>query len=303
MHSKLSQAIKDDTASVRASLPTLQASIVAIKSDATAIRGAQSLEKHTAITEWLSPTDFPSQQHDIISRRQSGTGKWFLATTEFKRWLDGSDKTLFCPGIPGAGKTMMAAIAIDHLCRTTCGGGIEVAYLFCGYKGTADLDASDYFAAILKQLVQSRPNISAPLTLIYNDCIRRKTKPSLEEILSAIQTICQNYVTVYIIVDALDECSDIHGTREKLINELRQLQVVAAVDLRLMFTSRFLPDITQKFGSNVLEVRASEEDISCYVADQILRLSKCIQRDEELRHTVQSKIIEAVDGMLVFSKQ
>jgi hypothetical protein len=118
---------------------------------------------------WLSPTDFPSQQHDIISRRQTGTGQWFLETTEFKKWLDGSDKTLFCPGIPGAGKTMMAAIAIDHLYQTACGRNIEVAYLFCSYKGMADLNASGLFAAILKQLVQSGPNMSGPLTLIYDD--------------------------------------------------------------------------------------------------------------------------------------
>jgi hypothetical protein len=101
----LSQAIKDDTASI-------QASTIAIEADTAAIRYAQSLQRHTAIIEWLSPTDFPSQQHDINSRRQTGTGQWFLETTEFKKWLDGSDKTLFCPGIPGAGKTMMAAIAI-----------------------------------------------------------------------------------------------------------------------------------------------------------------------------------------------
>jgi hypothetical protein len=65
--------------------------------------------------QWLSLTDFPTQQHDITSRKQDGTGQWVLDSAEFKKWLDGPDKTLFCPGIPGAGKTMMAAIAIDHL--------------------------------------------------------------------------------------------------------------------------------------------------------------------------------------------
>jgi len=88
--------------------------------------------------EWLSPIDFPAQQHDIITQRQEGTGQWFLDSPEFKRWLQGSDKTLFCPGIPGAGKTMMAAIAIDHLCRTAQCGDIVVAYLFRNYKAQAD---------------------------------------------------------------------------------------------------------------------------------------------------------------------
>jgi hypothetical protein len=42
--------------------------------------------------EWLSPTDFPAQQRDIIIRRQEGTGQWFVDSPEFKRWLQGSDK-------------------------------------------------------------------------------------------------------------------------------------------------------------------------------------------------------------------
>jgi hypothetical protein len=87
--------------------------------------------------EWLSPTDFPAQQHDI-TRRQKDTGQWLLDSPQFRRWLQGLDKTLFCPGIPGAGKTMMAAIAITHLCRTAGCDDIGVAYLFCNYKAQTD---------------------------------------------------------------------------------------------------------------------------------------------------------------------
>jgi hypothetical protein len=98
----------------------------------------QKLRQHHAIMQWLSPADFSVQQHDIITRRQKGTGQWFVDTPEFKGWLQGFDKTLFCPGIPGAGKTMMAAIAIDHLCGTTPCDDIGVAYLFCSYKAQTD---------------------------------------------------------------------------------------------------------------------------------------------------------------------
>jgi len=44
-------------------------------------------------------------------------------------------------------------------------------------------------------------------------------------------------------------------------------------------------------------VRASEEDVRRFVVGQIPRLSNCIQRDEELKHAVQNKIVEAVNGM------
>jgi len=288
--------MKEDTSSVRGTLPSLQTHVVAIRDVQNLQWDAQKLQQHDAIIEWLSRMDFPAQQQDIISRRQEGTGQWFLDSPEFKRWMQGSNKTLFCPGIPGAGKTMMAAIVVDYLYRTARCDNIGVAYLFCNYKAQADQSVPSLLAALLKQLVQSRPDIAAPVTQIYEHHSRQKTRPSLDDIFGALQSVCSNHATVYIAVDALDECADKYDARGRLIDKLRELQDRA--DVRLLFTSRFIPEITQKFQSNpILEVRASEEDVKRFVAGQIPRLPNCIQRDEELKQAVQDKIVEAVDGM------
>ncbi|KAL9049918.1 MAG: hypothetical protein Q9162_006945 [Coniocarpon cinnabarinum] len=97
-YSTLAQDIQKDTFSIR-----------------TSLRDTQAQQQHVLVMQWLSPTDFDAQQHDIISRRQDGTAQWFLNSPEFKKWFQGSCKTLFCPGIPGAGKTMMAAVAVEYL--------------------------------------------------------------------------------------------------------------------------------------------------------------------------------------------
>jgi len=289
VNSKLSQAIN-------AKVDALHAGAQAIKVVTKSIRNTQGLQQHHAIMEWLSPTDFPAQQHDIISRRQEGTGQWFVDSPEFKTWLQGSDKTLFCPGIPEAGKTMMAAIAIDHLCGMAEGIGIGIAYLFCSYKAQTDQSAPSLLAALVKQLVQSRPEITAPVTHVYDQHSKRGSRPSLDEMFSVLQSVCSNYTAVHIVVDVLDECADRDGARGRLIDKLRNLQ--ATTDVRLLFTSCFVPEITQKFQSNpILEVRASEEDVRRFVAGQMSRLPNCIQRNDELTRAVQNKIVEAVDGM------
>jgi len=281
--------VKDDTAFIRDALPPLQAST-------TAVRDAQSLQHHQKVVEWLSPTNVPAQQHDIISRRQEGTAQWFLNSVEFRGWLQGTDKTLFCPGIPGAGKTMMAAVAIEHLCRTTHSTDIGIAYLFCSYKAQVDQTAPNLFAAILKQLVQSRPDIADPVTSIHNHHSKRQTKPSLDELTQALLFVCSSYSTVFIVVDALDECSSQDGVRRQLIDRLRSLQ--ASRNVRLLFTSRFILEVTEEFQSSPsLEVRASEGDVKRYVAGQMSRLPNCIQRDDGLKNEVQDRIVEAVDGM------
>ena len=138
---------------------------------------AQKLQQHLAVMHWLSPIDFAAQQHNIISRKEEGTGQWFLDSAEFEAWQQWPEKTLFCPGIPGAGKTMMAAIAIDYLCKRAQTEDIGIAYVFCAYKNQLEQTVSALLAAVLKQLVQSRPDVAAPITQMYENHQKHKTQP------------------------------------------------------------------------------------------------------------------------------
>lgn len=251
---------------------------------------------HNKLMGWISPTDFPAQQSDLIARRQEGTGQWFLDAHEFAKWLHGSNKTLFCPGIPGAGKTMMTAIAIDHILKIVWSGAVGVAYVYCNYKAQVDQNAAGLLAAILKQLVQARPSIAEPVEILYMQHADRGTKPSLEEIFEALQSVIGSYSSVYLAVDALDECPDRDGTRRQFLAKLQDLQ--SGTDLRLFATSRFIPDIVDEFNAALtLEIRASDGDVKRFVAGQTYRLPKCIQRDDTLQDMMQERVVQAVDGM------
>jgi hypothetical protein len=62
-----------------------------------------------------------------------------------------------------------------------------------------------------------------------------------------------------------------------------------------------MPDIENEFRSMpALEVRASNADMKRFLEGQVDHLPNCIKRDDEMKGLVQDKIIEAVDGMLVF---
>lgn len=274
---------------VRISIPTIQSKLDTMRQD-------QDHAKHDKLMAWISPMDFPAQQSDFISRRQEGTGQWFLDAPEFNGWLSQSKKTLLGPGIPGAGKTMIAAIAIDHLLKVVQSSSVGVAYVYCNYKAQEEQDATSLLAAILKQLVQARPSLVEPAERLHQQHVSRGTKPLFDEILGALRSVLVNYSTVHIVIDALDECRD--ETRRQFLAKLRDLQ--AGADLRLMVTSRIIPGIVDEFKEELrLEVQASDEDVKRFVAGQIYRLPKCIQRDYALQDMVQKKIVEAVDGMYV----
>ena len=287
--SKLSQAIQEDTKSIRASLPILQTHVVDI-------RNVQNLQQHETVMQWLSPIDFSAQQFDVISRRQEGTAQWFLDSPKFKSWLHGPDKTLFCSGIPGAGKTILAAVAVDHLCRAAYSKSVGIAYLFCSYKAQSEQSTRSLLAALLKQLVRDRPDLTAPVAHMYDHHCKRGSKPSPDELMQALKTVFSSYASIYLIIDALDECSNADGVRSHLIDKVRELQLSSNV--RLLSTSRSIPEVAACFQSDPqLEVRASKEDVRCFVAAQIPRLPKCIRNDKALKSDVQNQIVEAVDGM------
>ncbi|KAL8811242.1 MAG: hypothetical protein Q9223_007574, partial [Gallowayella weberi] len=291
-HFKLSQAIKDDTDFLRTHVPVLQSGV-------DMIRQNQDSAKHHRLLEWVSASDYPLQQSDIIKRRQEGTGQWFLDAPEVARWLKETGTTLFCPGIPGAGKTMIAAIAIDHLLKLAQSSSHGVAYVYCNYKAEEEQDASSLLAAILKQLVQDRLSTVEHIEWLHQKHASKGTKPSLDEIYNTLRDVLAHYPTVRVVIDALDECQD--GTRHQFLAKLRDLH--AGRDVRLMVTARSIPDIEDAFrGALKLKVQASEEDVKRFVAGQIYRLPRCIQRDPVLQDLLQEKIVDAVDGMFLLAR-
>ncbi|KAH7345940.1 hypothetical protein BKA66DRAFT_325499 [Pyrenochaeta sp. MPI-SDFR-AT-0127] len=256
---------------------------------------------HRRLLEWISSTDYPAQQSDIIKRRQEGTGQWFLDAPEVATWLSEPQATLFCPGIPGAGKTMVAAIAIDYLLKSVHRSSNGVAYVYCNYKAREEQDASQMLAAILKQLVQAQPSLVEPVEQLHEKHAGKGTRPSPGEVFSVLRDVIARYSTVYIIVDALDECQDSNGTRRQFLAKLRDLQAVR--DVRLMATSRFIPEIVDAFNEvPKLEVQASKEDVKRFVAGQIYRLPRCIRHNAALQEMVQERIVEVVDGMFLLAR-
>lgn len=114
----------------------------------------------------------------------------------------------------------------------------------------------------------------------------------MEEIFSALQSVLAHYSSVYLVVDALDECVDYD--RNVLLTKLWALQSKA--DLRLMTTAR--PDIVDEFkGMPMMEMRANNADVKRFVAGQTGQLPRCVQRDKSLQELVENRFVEAVDGM------
>ena len=185
---------------------------------------------------------------------------------------------------------MVAAIAIAHLQVSVQNSSHRVACVFCNYKAK-EQDIASTLMAIIKQLVQGQSPFMEPAERLYQRHANKGTTPSLDEINNALLEVPEHYPSVYIVVDALDQC--LYDTRRLFLAKTRELQAVR--DIRIMATSRFISDIQDTFKDALKsEVRASNEDVERFVAGQIYKLPRCIQRDASLQKMVQAKIVEAV---------
>lgn len=269
----------------------------ATKDGVNRLNQRQDEQERETIVNWLTPIDYAAQQSDIISRRQSGTGKWLLNSNQFQEWLINNKQTLFCPGIPGAGKTMIASIIIDHLCtKFQNDASISIAYLYCNFRRQHEQNPADLLVNLLKQLIQRRPFVPENVKSLYDYHKHKRTHPSFEEISKVLYSIAAHYSRAFIIIDALDECKASNGSRRKLLSEIFNLQ--AKTGISLFATSRFIPEIVKEFeGSISLEIRASDEDVRSYLKGHIFRLPLCVTRSHDLQEEIETKVIKTVDGM------
>ncbi|KAJ6487291.1 ankyrin repeat domain-containing protein, partial [Mycena vulgaris] len=256
--------------------------------------------------DWFSPINFFLRHADISQVRQKGTGGWLLGHPLFKKWQSGSGSTLWCRGIPGAGKTVLASMVADHLsaaCRNNRDTGIACIYL--NHKEVDNQTPSKLLAGLWRQLALDK-DISSVIENLYKQHREKGTVPSLEEVVNVLRSSLKEFSKVFVIVDALDEYpNESPGfQRETLLQYLAEM----GSNVNLMITSR--PNISPESSSlpnlETLDIQAAPEDIQAYINAQIKlspRLSKHVQRQPKLGEDIHSKISsKSVDGMFLLAK-
>lgn len=281
----------------RTSLILLSQIFLSTKAGVDRLGKNQDDQERRAILDWLTPIDFASEQSDLVSRRQEGTGQWVLHSSEFQNWLNTSKQTLFCPGIPGAGKTMISSIVVDHLCTKSLNDPtVGIAYLYCNYNRHTEQKSTELLMSLLKQYVQELPCVPDRIKYLYRRYQDKRVGLSFDEILEALHSVVCQFARAFIIIDALDECRQ--EARAILLPEIFRLQTESGANI--FATSRPIPEIKEAFkGSMFLQIHAIDEDVRRYVEGHMPRLPSFVSRNPDLQQIIKTEISRAVDGMYV----
>ena len=251
-------------------------------------------QEHKDILNWLGNINYGAQQSDLFNKRQPGTGQWVLKSRQFQDWLAHSKSNLFCPGPPGAGKTIITSIVVDHLITVFQEDStIGIAYIYCDYRRQYEQRPSDLLHSLLKQL--SQRSVSQCVRDLYTSHKRHDTRPSDGEVSRTLNTVVSSFSKTFIAIDALDECPTSDGTRQKFLSELFRIQ--SAVGLSIFATSRVNDETTKFFqGAKVLQIRATSEDIEIYLDRQMTRM-ECEDLSPPIKDLIKKEVLRSADGM------
>lgn len=254
--------------------------------------------ERTKVLEWLSPVDYSKQQNDYITKSEPGTGQALLRSSEYQIWLQENNKTLFCPGIPGAGKTIQTSILIQDLCTRFMDDPQHtgIGYIFCNFNRQDEQKIERLLGNLLKQLYRNQILSRDCVEDLYKRHSHRNSRPMSEEWSATIQSVVEGYSRVFIVIDALDECQETDNSRWKLLTELFHLQ--DKTGLNIFVTSRFIPDIVKRFdGCLSLEIKPSHEDVWTYLGRHMSQLPDFVTESMEIQNEVKMEIEKAMDGM------
>ncbi|TQW10191.1 protein kinase [Cordyceps javanica] len=119
----------------------------------------------------------------------------------------------------------------------------------------------DLLASLLKQLSQGQPSLPESVRGLYDRHKKDRTRPSINELSSTVDSVVAAYSKIFIIVDALDECHTDQRTTE-FLSRVFDLQRKSGA--KFFATSRNVPNITREFEkrqSLAMEILATDQDV------------------------------------------
>ncbi|KAF4955667.1 hypothetical protein FGADI_4360 [Fusarium gaditjirri] len=291
---------KDQLEALRKALESLHITQETVSDNVNILGNAQAADQRLKILDWITPINFTSDQEDHLDRLQPGTGQWLLESDQFKAWVGGGYQTLYCPGIPGAGKTILTSLVIDHLQTQYQSDNCIVAYLFCNFSRRDEQTPKSLLAALLRQTVLDKAQIDTEVMSLYERRDSTRSSLSREAIMAALESSISSYSRVFVVVDAIDELDASRGYRDSFLTSLGTISAKLMGKISLFTTSRLIPDIPRSLkGSTTLEIRASETDIRNFTLGQMSRLPFFVTLRPDLQSEITETICRSAQGMYV----
>ncbi|KAF6812509.1 ankyrin repeat protein [Colletotrichum plurivorum] len=244
----------------------------------------------------------PQRNYDTSLRfRHPRTGLWLTRHPEFQHWLATPDSKLWLKGIPGAGKTVLAAsiieAALEKNTETT-----PTAFFFCDYKDTATQVVENILGTLAYQLAIQKEEAYRMLEQYYCELCpstglpRQASRRALNKLLGQMLAL---YDYAYLFIDGVDECG---SSTAEVVEALFDVSNDAN-NVSIALLSRDEDEIRDRVEADfvTIEIAAHEGDVTEYVTAQIeerIRTRKLRVSGPNLKGEILQELVDGAKGML-----
>lgn len=262
----------------------------------------ESPETILKIRSWLKPTPYDiaaGEYRKHLASHVAGTGAWLTSSTAYQSWLhDTEHGLLWIRGIPGSGKSVMAAKLIDELKESNPGCPV----LFFFFRQI--IDANHAPEALLRDWMDQLLHYSPPLQKQLASYVQRGRSVdsfSMDSLWKDLRMALADLPDkVFCVGDALDEMDRGHDV---FLQDLGTLGQWRPGKVKVLITSRPVPSVEMPLR-NVpclhlrLEERLVDLDISTYVRFA-LSTSSIPERDWK---TITDAVPGRANGLFLYAK-
>ncbi|KAI6080966.1 nucleoside phosphorylase domain-containing protein [Hypoxylon rubiginosum] len=254
------------------------------------------------VIKWLLPPDPSTDLNIALERRNPRSGQWLLRHTSYSTWKTERNSFLWLHGIPGCGKTILSSTVVEDLQHTHPDNHL---YFYFDFNDSYKQHLVNAIRSLIIQLYYQREDVRKQLDSLHSSCGDGGQQPSLESLCMTFQNMVEQAGEVWIVLDALDECSTRNEHRAELlrwIESLRGLQM----NIHLLVTSRIEQDIKTSIencsrSQDIIPIQSAliEEDIRTYIHARVQEHQglKRWQSRPDIQSEIETALLEKADGM------
>ncbi|KIW63485.1 hypothetical protein PV04_10317 [Phialophora macrospora] len=234
--------------------------------------------------------------------------RWILENPEFNQWRSAKlGSLLWIKGDPGKGKTMLLCGAINELDESIAKMAL-LSYFFCQATDPRINNAVAVLRGLLYMLVDQQPSLVSHIQKKYvhgGKALFEDTNAwvALSTIFSDILQD-ESVPSIYLIVDALDECTT---DLDKLLDFIVEMSSVSS-HVKWIVSSRNWPNIERCLNTATqgvpLSLELNEQSVSVAVASYIQfkvdQLAKRLEYDNSTQDYVQQYLLSNAKGTFLW---
>ncbi|KAG5654901.1 hypothetical protein KAF25_010946 [Fusarium avenaceum] len=272
------------------------------------LKTAQARERFNTIVKWMRAPDTSSNLNKALDTRQEGSGQNLIQCEAYQAWKSQLNSFLWLHGIPGSGKTILSSSVIKDL--QTGPSYRSVIYYYFDFSNNQKQTFDSSLRSFICQLYCKFEDVRSSLNALYDTCMEGYQQPSTDSLEAVFIKMTQPIRELWIVLDALDECSTDERSAT-VLPWIKRLSSSQHCNTHVLVTSRPERDIEKVITGWELEkyiIRLTDnliaEDIRAYVKARVRNpQSKLMERwnqRNDVLDEIENVLVKKANGMFLW---